>query len=378
MEKRSSILIVEDDVQWGRIVSNMLKPLPNIVYKLTHTTEDALKAINTEKFDLAICDLYLAERHHGSPEDLTGLNLISYLNKNSPNTKIVVITAYAQDHIKDLFRFGVSDIVGKQEFNKIDFIKLIEKELKKSRKSKSFYTNELQNIEEIPEDAIDLLENLLQGFLHSLGKHIGISRFTTREIYESLSQSGSEIQPEVFENLKILSSSIENIKLLTERLRNIAGRQPTLFKPVDLNKLIEEVISQSEYVDSEKLLLELDYKLPKIEGDRESLWQLFENLTSNAFEALDLSGGKVFIKTFVDDISSNIQITVTDTGRGIANENIPHIFKINYSTKPRGLGIGLYLVKKCVNFHGGSIICKSKIGKGTSFQVSLPFRRTIK
>jgi two-component system sensor histidine kinase HydH len=67
-----------------------------------------------------------------------------------------------------------------------------------------------------------------------------------------------------------------------------------------------------------------------------------------------------------------LQISLTDTGQGIAETDLPHIFEPFFSTKPEGSGIGLALVYRVVEEHGGSIEVRSRVGEGTTFFLALP------
>jgi two-component system sensor histidine kinase HydH len=67
-----------------------------------------------------------------------------------------------------------------------------------------------------------------------------------------------------------------------------------------------------------------------------------------------------------------LQISITDTGQGIADGDLPHIFEPFFSTKPEGSGIGLALVYRVVEEHGGSIEVRSRVGEGTTFILTLP------
>jgi signal transduction histidine kinase len=111
--------------------------------------------------------------------------------------------------------------------------------------------------------------------------------------------------------------------------------------------------------------------LPTIMADRESLRSVFTNLVINAIEAIDGAGGKVEIKLS----SANecmVKVEVSDTGAGIAADDVAKVFEPYFSTKDTGTGLGLAIVKKAVDDHGGSISVSSKPGEGTTFTITLP------
>jgi two-component system sensor histidine kinase HydH len=101
------------------------------------------------------------------------------------------------------------------------------------------------------------------------------------------------------------------------------------------------------------------------------LRSVFTNLLINSVEAIDGGGGSVGIRLSAET-AKRVRVEVTDTGRGIAAEDIAKIFEPYYSTKETGTGLGLAIVKKAIDDHGGSISVTSKQGSGTTFTIILP------
>jgi signal transduction histidine kinase len=114
-----------------------------------------------------------------------------------------------------------------------------------------------------------------------------------------------------------------------------------------------------------------DGSLPEVMGDRESLRSVFTNLVINAVEAIDGEGGRISIKLSNPEPNS-VKVEVTDSGRGIAAQDISKVFEPYFSTKETGTGLGLAIVKKAIDDHGGTISVASKEGSGTTFTIILP------
>ena len=130
--------------------------------------------------------------------------------------------------------------------------------------------------------------------------------------------------------------------------------------------------------------LDLGPQLPLIEGDQHQLCQVFTNLLTNAFEALD-GRGRVGIRIKVEAIEPDpafageaplptptVVIEVSDDGPGVAPEMSDRIFDPFFTTKPQGSGLGLPIVRKIVDAHDGRIDLNSVPGQGTRFRVTLP------
>jgi signal transduction histidine kinase len=114
-----------------------------------------------------------------------------------------------------------------------------------------------------------------------------------------------------------------------------------------------------------------DGPLLRVLGDRESLRSVFTNLVINAVEAIDGEGGTVSIK-LSNGQANSVKVEISDSGCGIAAQDISKVFEPYFSTKDTGTGLGLAIVKKAVDDHGGTISVASKEGSGTTFTIILP------
>jgi signal transduction histidine kinase len=150
---------------------------------------------------------------------------------------------------------------------------------------------------------------------------------------------------------------MESLNLSEELQRTIDLMRPQAQdKDIDLQTIVED-------------------GLPIVKGNRSGIEALFVNLISNAIKYTP-SGGEVRVGISKD--RENIQIEVSDTGIGMENVDIARIFDKFYRKKSdqtkdiTGTGLGLSIVKGVVDAHRGSVSVESKIGKGTTFTVSLP------
>lgn len=110
--------------------------------------------------------------------------------------------------------------------------------------------------------------------------------------------------------------------------------------------------------------------VPKIFADAEYLRSLFNNLFINAVHSMEGTGGNLNVK--ISPENDFVRIDISDTGKGIPEENLPKIFEPYFSTKETGTGLGLAIVQKVVDVHNGAIEVTSTLGEGTHFVVKLP------
>jgi len=111
--------------------------------------------------------------------------------------------------------------------------------------------------------------------------------------------------------------------------------------------------------------------------DRDRIMQALLNLLSNAMEAMPPEGGVVSL-SYRPHGKDRALIQISDTGKGILPEEMDKIFDLGYTTKGKGLGLGLHIAREIVRLHGGEVRVTSREGEGTTFSISLPCRRTTR
>src|SRR5262249_27230760 len=116
----------------------------------------------------------------------------------------------------------------------------------------------------------------------------------------------------------------------------------------------------------------LDPALPTVSADEDLIRQAMLNVVQNACQAMP-NGGQVTIETARFGRES-VRVSVRDEGVGIPPEDLDKIFKLYYTTKPDGSGIGLSIVFRIVQLHDGGVEARSEVGRGTSINVTLPTR----
>ncbi|HSE48864.1 MAG TPA: ATP-binding protein [Terriglobales bacterium] len=173
----------------------------------------------------------------------------------------------------------------------------------------------------------------------------------------------------------------------TERVARIVRQMLGLYRTseqagsIDINSVIEDTLllfTRQLQRNGIVALTDLD-KLPPAVGSADQFRQVLSNLVVNAKDSM-AEGGRLIIRTRhvpePDGIHSWVRISIADTGAGIAHDILPNIFEAFVSTKgEKGTGLGLWIVKGIIENHGGKIKVRSKVGKGTLFQISLPVVR---
>jgi signal transduction histidine kinase len=123
-----------------------------------------------------------------------------------------------------------------------------------------------------------------------------------------------------------------------------------------------------------KIDWDVDFLIPDIAADETQLKQVFMNLVKNALDAMP-NGGT--LRIHLQQIDDFAQIEIGDTGCGIIPENLPRLFNLGFTTKPKGYGIGLYSIKNILDRHNGTIEVDSRVGKGTTFRLQIPIMQPL-
>jgi signal transduction histidine kinase len=123
-----------------------------------------------------------------------------------------------------------------------------------------------------------------------------------------------------------------------------------------------------------KIELERAPDLPEVEHDSDQIHQVLLNLLLNAVQAIDGAGT---VRVRVGSREGSASVVVSDSGRGISAQNLPNIFRPFFTTKGNGTGLGLSLARRIVEEHHGRIEVTSVVGKGSQFEVLLPFSMVV-
>jgi signal transduction histidine kinase len=179
------------------------------------------------------------------------------------------------------------------------------------------------------------------------------------------------------QSLEILTSEIRRLDRVVQGFLRFMRPQELTPKTVDVNALLHSVVAllEAEWTArGVRFAFDLDRALPTIVADEELLRQAFLNILQNACQAMP-AGGTVTVRAS-DEGGDGVRVCVIDEGVGIPPEEIDRIFKLYYTTKPDGSGIGLSLVYRIVQMHDGAIEVDSAVGRGTTITVWLPVGHT--
>jgi len=190
-------------------------------------------------------------------------------------------------------------------------------------------------------------------------------------------QKSPEMFEEVFhEGTATLLAEINNLKTIIGRFSEFSKMPQPQRRPTQVNDVVRSVLrvfqAQLRGNDKEKNQIAvhtaLAEALPEISADPDLLHRALQNLVLNAIDALP-QGGELAIRT--RDLGDRIELSVSDTGSGLTQEECGRLFTPYYTTKQHGTGLGLAIVQSVVSDHGGKISVESTKEKGTTFRIEL-------
>lgn len=179
------------------------------------------------------------------------------------------------------------------------------------------------------------------------------------------------------EILQFILEETDRLTALTDEFIQFARMAPPEKNPVDLDDLVQSVAflweSRRKAAPTLAIRFELNLRGETVPLDSRQIYQVLLNLLANAEEAMP-AGGQLLLATGLERSSGKAWVSVEDTGKGIPAKDLPRVFDRFFTTKESGLGLGLALVKKVAEAHGGSARIESPEGRGARITLFFPFR----
>lgn len=191
--------------------------------------------------------------------------------------------------------------------------------------------------------------------------------YTSKKKLESL--SNDEIKEALKKNFEVIDEQILYINKIVADLQDYSMPLHPNIREVETAILIQEALANVKLSDNIKVDVQVDDRLLKLKTDPFFVKRSLTNLLTNAVQAMP-HGGKITLKATLE--GNEACISVEDTGQGIPDEVKCKLFKPLVTTKPRGQGFGLVVVKRLVEALGGKVTFESEVGKGTKFTIKLP------
>lgn len=221
-------------------------------------------------------------------------------------------------------------------------------------------------------EKLSALSQLALGAAHEINNPLlGISS------YLEILRDGSK-DPKAKEEIEVVLENVYRISQTIRGLLNFARPTPPQFTKININQLIDDTLSflaHQPIFRKVKITRALSPPLPQITADLNQIRHVLTNIFINAAQSMP-EGGGLTVETSKIKFKEELQIDIKDTGVGIPPENLKKIFDPFFTTKKsQGTGLGLSISLSYIKNHGGDIFCRSEVGKGTTFSITLPIRQ---
>lgn len=225
----------------------------------------------------------------------------------------------------------------------------------------------------IESEKIQAVQSLAAGVAHEIGNPLNSLNIHLQVMERKVKKNAEpELAADLLESLGIARNEIKRLDFIVEKFLNAVRPTKPNIEPTDLNELVNEALNfiGPEVADRRiALTLDLAVDLPLVHIDRDQIKQVLYNLIRNSSQALG-SDGEITVRTGSTD--EDVFVTIADDGPGIPADQVSRVTEPYYTTKKTGSGLGLMIVHRIVNDHGGELEFKSREGIGTEVTVFLP------
>ena len=229
---------------------------------------------------------------------------------------------------------------------------------------------------------LSLVGEMASGLAHELNQPLCAITSYAQGILRMM-ESGAWDSNELLDAMRDVAAQAERAGQIVHRMAKLVRQKEPHKSSVNIKDIIQETVS---FMDSEAKLrgitierVEPSEVMPFVTVDSMGIEQVLLNLLQNAFEAIsDMHDGKRLVTIRVSrDTNDAIEVTVSDTGKGLLMENIDRVFQPFFTTKSKGLGIGLSISRSIVEAHGGHLVAELNPAGGTLFRFTLPLKGDV-
>jgi two-component system sensor histidine kinase AtoS len=217
-------------------------------------------------------------------------------------------------------------------------------------------------------DRLAAMGELTAGVAHEVRNPLGIIRASVQ-----LVEDAHDDPVRVAGATRIIKQEIDRLDRVIKALLDFGRPSTPTLRPTSIGDVVEDVVlftRQFAVQAQVKIATEYAGEVPLVVADPDQLKQVLVNLVSNAVQSMEATGGTISVRVWSDD--AFVFISVADTGPGMEPAVAERVFDPFYSTKDGGTGLGLTIVHRIIDQHGGRIEVTSAPGEGTRFTVALP------
>jgi signal transduction histidine kinase len=378
--ERPQILVIDDEMGPRESLRMLLKP--NYTVHTADCVETGIRLLREKHPDAIVMDI----RMPGA----TGIDGLRRIREIDPNLSVIMLTGFgALETAQEALRLGANDYISKP-FDAREMQEIIGRNVERTRVHRSSENaaaeiKELNNrlLKELAQkERLASLGQASAEFVHDLGNPLtivwGYVQLLAKKLEQSEKDNDNGEAKASAGSAKELNIIEQNVRLCRELLtmwQSYGSVEAAPHKPISVSGIVGEIVKSVEGMAAQngvRLTSEICADSCTLLGDAVQITRAIQNVLINAVQASAEKKGSVAIRCTQKDFYVDVQIE--DTGSGISAEQMAKIFDPYFTTKQgkSGTGLGLYITKKVVEDHNGSIKVDSTPGVGTTFTVRLP------
>jgi signal transduction histidine kinase len=307
--------------------------------------------------------------------DMTGDQIIEYLNRHQFNIPFIIITGHGDEKIAvEMMKLGSRDYLVKDE----EFLELLPVVLNQ-------LIDQLETEKRLIKAEAELKESIIEKRILRIDKLDSISRLsvilvhklsnpldgTLRYINLLMDQTPEDDPKRIY--VESVRDGLIQMANIIRGLSNFARKSRPVLMPTDIKKSIKNVLAYfEEQISAQQIKVVMEFEENMPVGLGADISQIFENIIKNSIQAMP-NGGTLSIRARVSK-TQMFEVSISDTGHGIHEEILDNIFEPFFTTKEigKGIGLGLFISQGIAESYNGSITVKSKPCEGTTFTIILP------
>lgn len=378
------ILIVDDEEDLRYVLARQLRA-DGYLIDTACDGEDALQKMQEHEYAVIITDMKMPRRD--------GLGVVSSARELLPEAEIIVLTGHGSlENALQAFKAGnIFEYLLKplDDIGVLNTLVARAIERRNLRRHNRLLFEQLQQAYEelkrksealIQQEKMSAIGMLAAGVAHELNNPltavVGFAQMVAEKLRLNRPTNWSDREYErVLQGLENLVAGAHRSRDIVGSLLRFARNTPSEARTlIDIHLVLKDTLIFTEHTllrNGIAIQKQFAPELPPIWGNPSRLQHVFTNLLLNAQQATP-SGGTVTITTERSDDPKGVWVHVEDTGQGIPEEELEHIFEPFYTKKEQGIGLGLSIVRQIVLEHEGEIRVWSQVGVGTRFSVFLP------
>jgi two-component system, sensor histidine kinase and response regulator len=370
------VLVIDDEMGPRESLRMLLKPIYQV-----HTAESVeigLKLLNEKKPDAIVMDIRMP--------GMTGIEGLRRIRQIDPHLSVIMLTGFgALETAKEALRLGANDYISKP-FDAREMREVISRNVERTRlhrtsESAAGEIKELNNrlLQELAQkERLASLGQASAEFVHDIGNPLTIVWGYVQLLAKKLEESEPTDDPNAVSSNKELEIIEQNVRLCRDLLtmwQSYGSVEATPHKLISISDIVREVVAGVGAMAKEtqvELKCDVTEEPCSLMGDAVQITRAIQNVIINAIQASGDRKGTVEVSCIRKDFY--VDVRIADTGQGISSEQIARIFDPYFTTKQgkSGTGLGLFITRKVVDDHNGSIKVDSTPGIGTTITIRLP------